>query len=68
MDSRTIFDETNKVWSGAGASLLPKFDPKQSLGSVVLSALSQFPDKIGQVRRCCYQIRFLFIFILFFFD
>lgn len=49
MNSRTVFDATNKIWSGEGGSSLPKYDTKMSLGSAILSALKRYPDKIGQV-------------------
>lgn len=50
MNNRTVFDETNKIWSGEGGASLPKWNPKVSLGSALLSALAKFPDKIGQVN------------------
>lgn len=49
MNHRTAFDEINKIWTGEGGASLPKWDPKVSLGSVIINTLEKFPDKIGQV-------------------
>ncbi|XP_037028878.1 4-coumarate--CoA ligase 1-like [Bradysia coprophila] len=48
---RTLFDKTNKIWSGAGGTSLPQWDQKQSLGSALLNVLAKFPDKIGQISE-----------------
>lgn len=50
MNSKTVFDETNLIWSGQRGASLPEWDSKQSIGSAILDALAKFPDKIGQVN------------------
>lgn len=43
------FDEVNKIWSGAPAVQI--FNPKASVGQVVLWSLQRNPNKVGQVRN-----------------
>ncbi|XP_055587058.1 uncharacterized protein LOC129739604 [Uranotaenia lowii] len=48
LNSLTFYDPSTRVWRGTLAP--PRYDPHQSLGGVVLSALDRFPEKIAEIN------------------
>jgi len=46
-ESKTYFDDVNKIWSGKVKA--PLYNNAVSLGQVALEMLNRNPNKIGQV-------------------